>query len=146
MRACPTRCTQAGLVLVSCCVILLMGSATNSKTQRGSAITEIQDLQVALDLYQRDVGTYPTPDSGLVALLKDPGVPHWNGPYYFRSLLPRDPWEHPYRYALADGHAIVQSAGPDGSFDTDDDIDAMSKLNSGAPGCTRQRPWPAPDA
>jgi general secretion pathway protein G len=81
-------------------------------------------LSLALDMFEQDVGRYPSADEGLAVLVQDPGVPGWKGPYLKGGLKP-DPWGTPYQYQLdADNPTIyiLQSAGPDRQLGTQDDI------------------------
>jgi len=58
----------------------------------------IARMEGVLDLYKLDIGSYPTTDQGLQALVQDPaGVENWNGPY-LKGTVPNDPWGHPYTY------------------------------------------------
>ncbi|HUN38854.1 MAG TPA: type II secretion system major pseudopilin GspG [Acetobacteraceae bacterium] len=72
--------------------------------QLGSARTSvahqsIERLSSVLDMYKLDVGSYPTTDQGLEALLKQPtDVDNWNGPYLKGTKPPLDAWNHPYVY------------------------------------------------
>jgi general secretion pathway protein G len=70
-------------------------------------------------MYKLDVGTYPTTEQGLAALVTKPSdVENWNGPYLQSSLSPKDPWDHPWIYtdpSNRSGHDYdLCSAGPDG--------------------------------
>jgi len=59
----------------------------------------IERLGSVLDMYKLDVGSYPSTDQGMRALVEQPtGVTAWNGPYV-KGNLPVDPWNHPYNYA-----------------------------------------------
>lgn len=59
----------------------------------------IERLGSVLDLYKLDVGSYPSTDEGLNALVEQPsGVDAWNGPYVKGGKSPLDPWNHPYIY------------------------------------------------
>lgn len=59
----------------------------------------IERLATVLDMYKLDVGSYPTTEQGLQALLKQPaGVGRWSGPYLKGDRLPEDPWGHPFGY------------------------------------------------
>jgi type II secretion system protein G len=63
-----------------------------------AAKEQVALLQTALDIYELDVGKYPTTKQGLLALrIKPPGVARWNGPY-IRKEIPHDPWGHAYVY------------------------------------------------
>ena len=59
----------------------------------------IERLSSVLDLYKLDVGSYPTTEQGLGALVEHPtGVSVWNGPYLKGDKVQADPWNHPYVY------------------------------------------------
>jgi hypothetical protein len=56
----------------------------------------IERLAGVLDIYKLDVGTYPTTEQGLLALVERPsGVIHWSGPYLKGDKVPEDPWGRP---------------------------------------------------
>ena len=83
-----------------------------------AAKTQIEMLGQALDAFRLDVGRYPSTSEGLNALVANPGVEGWNGPY-LKKGLPNDPWKRPY---------IYQSPGEHG------DYDIVSNGGDGAPG------------
>jgi len=83
-----------------------------------AAKTQIEMLGQALDAFRLDVGRYPSTSEGLTALVTNPGVEGWNGPY-LKKGLPNDPWKKPY---------IYQSPGEHG------DYDLVSNGADGAPG------------
>ena len=59
----------------------------------------IERLGTVLDLYSLDMGSYPTTEQGLEALVKKPSAAaNWNGPYLKGEAIPLDPWNHPYIY------------------------------------------------
>jgi len=79
----------------------------------------IARLSSVLDMYKLDVGSYPTTDQGLQALVQAPaGITNWNGPYVQSGKLPVDPWNHSYVYhnpAERAGHDYdLCSTGPNG--------------------------------
>jgi hypothetical protein len=49
-------------------------------------------LEYALEAYRADVGKYPTTETGLRALISNPGAPGWAGPYIRGDLLPYIDW------------------------------------------------------
>ncbi len=51
------------------------------KGKQSAAKTQIELLGQALDQVRLDTGRYPTTSEGLNALLTDPGLPGWDGPY-----------------------------------------------------------------
>jgi type II secretion system protein G len=63
------------------------------------AQADIGVLDRALTLYLRDVGSYPTSEQGLRALLADPGTSGWAGPY-LDGNSPLDQGRLPYLYRL----------------------------------------------
>lgn len=88
-------------------------------------------LGVQLDLFEQDVGRYPTTEEGLGALIRntDTGVVGWRGPYLQTAEIPKDPWGKAYKYAHpSELHSDLPSlydlisAGADGEFGTDDDV------------------------
>ncbi|TAN41342.1 MAG: DUF2330 domain-containing protein [Nitrospirae bacterium] len=54
-------------------------------------------IGVALDQYKKDTGHYPTTTQGLNALIENPSINGWSGPYLKDANL-RDPWNKPYHY------------------------------------------------
>jgi len=83
-------------------------------------------LEDALKAYWLDCEQYPGPAVGLNALVVNPGVKRWQGPYIVVGArppaVPVDPWGRPYRYRVTGGRPVVDSAGPDGIFGTSDDV------------------------
>jgi general secretion pathway protein G len=59
----------------------------------------IERLGMVLDLYNLDMGSYPSTEQGLEALVKKPSqAANWNGPYLKAETVPLDPWSQPYVY------------------------------------------------
>jgi len=81
---------------------------------------DLQNLQVALELFKSHCGRYPTTEEGLKALERQPGIRQWQGPY-IRRLLP-DPWKSPYVYVYSNQIYSLLSAGPDRRVGTPDDL------------------------
>jgi general secretion pathway protein G len=80
----------------------------------------IERLGAVFDLYRLDVGSYPTSEQGLQALVTRPtDAINWAGPYIQNGQLPMDPWTHPYIYrqpATRSGHEYdLCSTGPNTS-------------------------------
>lgn len=79
---------------------------------------QIQALETSLDLFDLDVGRYPTDQEGLNALVQKPaGIDRWNGPYVTKATSLIDPWARPYVYRQSDqaGNYLLYSLGPDGN-------------------------------
>ncbi len=87
------------------------------KGKQSAAKAQIELLGQALDQFRLDTGRYPTTSEGLDALLQDPGVEGWDGPYLRKSHIPKDPWGHPYEYQSPGSHGDYDllSYGADGS-------------------------------
>ena len=109
MQSCRQRRAAAGFTLLEILVViailgLLIGLvAPAALRQLGGARVSVAKQSIerigsVLDLYKLDVGSYPTTDQGLRALVDQPtGVSNWNGPY-LKGDVPVDPWNHPYAY------------------------------------------------
>ena len=86
------------------------------KGKQAAAKAQIELLGQALDQMRLDVGRYPTTQEGLNALVTNPGIPNWDGPY-LKKALPNDPWGRPYVYQSPGSHGEydLYSYGRDGS-------------------------------
>ncbi|MBI2822083.1 MAG: type II secretion system major pseudopilin GspG [Acidobacteria bacterium] len=77
---------------------------------------QIAQFEESLDLFNFDVGRYPTTEEGLRALIENPGnLPNWSGPY-LKKGVPRDPWNRDYAYRTPGQHGEydLYSLGADG--------------------------------
>jgi general secretion pathway protein G len=109
-------------VLASGLVLSLAGRSEESRVAR--AKSDISgSLSVALDLYEQNMGRYPSTDEGLKVLVQTNGDARWKGPYIRNAMKP-DPWGHDYIYEFnaETGGYNLRSAGPDGRPNTEDDI------------------------
>ena len=87
------------------------------KAKQKAAKIEIEQIGQTLDMFKLEVGRYPTTQEGLQALITAPtGVSNWNGPYWKKSTLPKDPWTNEYKYASPGQHGNYDlwSYGADG--------------------------------
>jgi len=101
----------------------LVGQQEIAKVNAAKA--QLKTFDTVLYTYQLEVGSFPTTDQGLKALVEDPGVNNWNGPYLLQKNLPKDPWGNPYEYSREAKVGIdydLFSWGPDGQQGTEDDI------------------------
>ena len=133
---------EGGFTLIELLVVLailglligLVGPAV--MRQFGSAKEKIahqsvERLATVLDMYKLDVGSYPTTEQGLQALITQPqGVVHWNGPYLKGDKLPEDPWGHLFVYhspSQRTGHEYdLYSLGPTGQATGPQDTAAIA--------------------
>lgn len=100
--------------LVAPMVLQQLGGARESIAKES-----IQRMGTVLDLYNLDVGSYPTTEQGLQALVTRPaGLANWNGPYLKGDAVPKDPWGHDFTYrapSQRQGRSYdLCSYGPDG--------------------------------
>jgi len=73
------------------------------RAQHDTARLQMEELTLALELFQLDVGRFPTDREGLQALVEDPAnAPGWHGPYLKKPEAINDPWGHAFRYAQSD--------------------------------------------
>lgn len=86
-----------------------------------------ESIRTPLLTYRIDMGSYPTTEQGLAALVSPPGTnsDRWRGPYVEGGKIPIDPWGNPYQYRFP-GQRNPQSYdvfsfGPDG-VDSDKNI------------------------
>ncbi|MDR9500587.1 MAG: type II secretion system major pseudopilin GspG [Desulfurivibrionaceae bacterium] len=77
------------------------------KAKQQTAKTQIEMLMTAMSSYRLDVGDFPTQNQGLEALINDPGVEGWDGPYLAKKNLPKDPWGRDYKYRNPGQHGDI---------------------------------------
>jgi general secretion pathway protein G len=138
MKSYPSR-RRSGFTLIEVLMVLVIlviiaslavGSYNNArrKAQIDAAKSQIGLLKGPLDLFNLDIGMYPTTSQGLQALVSPPAdLPNpgaWNGPY-MDSEIPPDPWGRPYNY-ISPGknnpNYDLWSLGPYGQDNTQDNI------------------------
>lgn len=139
-----TRAGEGGFTLVELLVVIAILGLLISLVapamirQLGNAKHKIAEqsverLEGILDLYRIDVGSYPTTQQGLDALIKRPaGVTGWNGPYVKHDDDIRDPWGHTFEYRNPSpraGHTFdITSLGADGKPGGDgEDADIVNR-------------------
>lgn len=94
----------------------LFGRVGQSKL--ATARAQIELLGAALDQYRLDIGAYPATAVGLPALVQNPNLANWNGPYLKKNAVPQDPWGKPYQYKCCPGEHgdyDLWSLGADGA-------------------------------
>jgi general secretion pathway protein G len=126
--------TLLEILIVLALVGLLAGVLiTNVDKIFGDSQIQIAEQQVneafraPLMSYRIHMGSYPTTEQGLEALVRAPEgrADRWRGPYLERAEVPNDPWGNPYQYRYPgernpDGYDLY-SFGPDGR-DSDQNI------------------------
>lgn len=115
--------TLVELLIVVTIIILLAGLVGQNlfkrlgKGKQATAKAQIEMLGQALDQYKLDIGRYPSTQEGLEALITNPGVEGWEGPYLKKNVIPKDPWGRPYKYESPGSHGEydLYSYGKDGA-------------------------------
>lgn len=111
------HCGEDGFTLVEILIVLVIlavlaaiivpsFAGRTEQARRSKAVADIQNISVALEMYEADNGAYPTTDMGLQALVERPdesAAPNWNGPYLKKSAF-NDPWGRPYQYLSPGQH------------------------------------------
>ena len=70
-----------------------------NKAKHDIAVQSIARTAPILELYKLDVGSFPTTDQGLDALVEKPSdAGNWSGPYIQNKKVPLDPWGKPFVY------------------------------------------------
>ena len=107
------------LVLIGIVLGIVGGNfiGRGEKAKADAAKIEIGQIGQALDLYKLETGRYPSSSDGLQALVTAPsGASNWNGPYWKKAQIPKDPWGNEYRYTSPGqkGDYDIVSLGADG--------------------------------
>lgn len=123
-----TLCERAGFTLLELTIVIvilgllaaLVGPKVLRNVDKGNqaaAKAQIELFGQGLDAYRLDVGTYPTTSEGLEALVTDPGIDGWDGPYLKKIKIPLDPWKRAYVYQSPGSHSDYDlfSYGKDGA-------------------------------
>ena len=127
-RKLSVRMPQRGMTLIEILVVLVLIGIVlgivggnfigrGEKAKADAAKIEIGQIGQALDLYKLEIGRYPSSSEGLQALVTAPaGAANWNGPYWKKAQIPKDPWGNEYRYTSPGqkGAYDIVSLGADG--------------------------------
>ncbi len=134
------RAATRGLTLVEILVVLtilallagvLYNSIAGSNNTAKVSVAELfvrSTVRLPLQTYSMHVGSFPTTEEGLRALVSavGPRADRWKGPYLDDGKIPTDPWGEPYQYrypGTRNRHSYdLWSKGPDLQDGTADDI------------------------
>ncbi|MGJ8639051.1 MAG: type II secretion system major pseudopilin GspG [Opitutaceae bacterium] len=121
------------LIVIGLIAILLtltigsLGGIFESNSGKVADVFVKQTMKTALLPYRLDVGSYPTSEQGLKALVSAPAgkETRWKGPYV--DEIPTDPWGNEYQYKYPGSKNVsgakgydVWSLGADGVESADD--------------------------
>ncbi len=106
-------------ILVGMAIPRLGGRVEQARLTRAEG--DVNNISIALRLYEVDNGRYPPTLDGLLQAPAD--ATNWRGPYLEKGV-PKDPWSRDYRYqypGTRNPHAFdLWSLGPDGVESADD--------------------------
>lgn len=125
------------IILIGILAGITLPSFTNqtSKGKEAAAKAEINGtFNLALSLYELHIGSFPSTEEGLKALVEKPtGLSDkvkWEGPYIKEKEVPLDPFGNEYFYECPPKHGIdydLSSSGADGIKGNEDDITNWKK-------------------
>jgi len=113
---CARTAGQAGFTLIELLVVLVILGLLAAfaapqvlkylgRAKTDAAKAQVQNIASILDLYRLEVGSYPSQQDGLEALLEEPAdAARWNGPYVKRRDALTDPWGQLYVYRIPGDH------------------------------------------
>jgi general secretion pathway protein G len=83
-----------------------LGGIFNSQQAKIAQLFVQTSIETPLFSYKSDMGTYPSTNDGLQALVTAPSsnADNWRGPYLKDGRLPKDPWGQAYQYACPGTH------------------------------------------
>jgi len=96
----------------------IIGKTDDAKIVKAQA--DIHSFETALDMYKLDIGSYPSTDQGLQALVEKPAsgnMSRWrDGGYLTKRKISKDPWRNEYIYVSpgSNGDVDLSSNGADG--------------------------------
>jgi general secretion pathway protein G len=112
----PTAAGAQGFTLIELLVVLVILGLLAAfaapqvlkylgRAKTDAARAQVQNIASILDLYRLEVGSYPSQQDGLDALLEQPpDAARWNGPYVKRRDALTDPWGEIYEYRFPGEH------------------------------------------
>ena len=113
----------------------LVGRGEDARIQ--AAKTQISVLGTALDLFEIDMGYFPSGNMALLDLIEPPRDDYgWKGPYLRNAInIPLDPWQNEFIYEYPgrynDYGYDLFSMGPDLEEGTEDDITNWGDIYDG---------------
>lgn len=114
---------QKGFTLIELLVVLVIlamlagvvvanFAGEDYKAAQKIVLSDFNTIDGSLKRFRLDVKRYPTTNEGLDALVNNPGINNWGGPYL--EAVPTDPWNNAYDYEATGSSFRVISYGVDG--------------------------------
>ncbi|MFZ4602924.1 MAG: type II secretion system major pseudopilin GspG [Caulobacterales bacterium] len=119
------RHNQAGYTLTEMLVVIVIISliaavmtpallSQLSRARAKAARLQLDTVAEALVLYRDDTGRFPSSAEGLNALLVNPALDGWMGPYVKSKRSIEDPWGRPLRLSANGAALTLGTLGADG--------------------------------
>ena len=119
---------MAVLVIIGLLATLVGTQVLKQIVQAKVATTKanLKTLDAAVSQFYMELGQLPSEEMGLNALVEAPAglEEKWTG-YLRENEIPLDGWKREFKYETVPGTTsgfVIRSAGPDGEYDTDDDL------------------------
>jgi general secretion pathway protein G len=114
------------ILAVLAAIVIPKFSGRSQQAKETAAKSQISSIEIALDSFEVDTGSYPQGANGLNALVDQPSnAQNWKGPY-LKKGVPLDPWGNAYIYTSPGKNNQkgydLSSVGPDARSGTEDDI------------------------
>ncbi len=107
--------TIAILIVLILAALILPRTMTQERSGHAKEPSDIAMIKSALNRFRLAQDRFPTDSEGLAALIRNPDIKGWQGP--FLEEEPRDRWGRPYRYRyLGNDDVAVFSYGADGQL------------------------------
>lgn len=112
-------------------VIVPKFAGRQEQARKSRAVTDVKNIETALDTFEIDNGRFPTSEEGLQALITQPGsLTNWHGPY-LKGGSTKDPWGNAYVYRYPgtnnpNGYDLF-STGQDGKDSSGNEINNWSQ-------------------
>jgi len=100
-------------------VVLPRMTGRGKEAQIAATKASIENVSLALDMYEVDNGAYPP---SLQSLITKGSELNWKGPYLKKGEIPIDPWGKEFVYGVKDNGYEIKSYGPNGADGGGDDI------------------------
>lgn len=136
-RRLPPSLSEAGFTLLEILIVVgILGGLIafilpriidiGGRAKEQETVTRAGTINQILITYKVDVNRLPTTEQGLQALLEDPGVKGWHGPYVSDPEDLADSWGESFEYEYTPKGVKLVSPGPDNQMGTDDDITVLN--------------------
>jgi len=118
----PRKLRQQGMTLIEIMIVVVIMALVATgvgiavvpqlqKAKKKQAESGVETVRTAVQLY---IATNNAECATMDQLIEDKAID--------KNKATTDPWDHPYKIECDGTDIIVVSAGPDGEFDTEDDI------------------------